>query len=768
MTVSARTRTFLGYLLLLALLGTVSWLVLSYGRQVQREADALMRERLPLLAHVSSLRSDLLGREAVLYEYYATGDRSRYLGRIGPLERFCAASVGVLKETMAHGVDAIDADNREIGRLAGSLDAVMSTAPVDWDQARVLLAEISARTRAAERELERVADRLRAETMTGAMDTQREAERTSLYVLLLMALLLVLALFAGWYVHAYLAEEKERRKLAIFPERNPSPVMRLSRDGGVFYSNPATRKLLEVLGRPDNQPQLLLPGDYVERLERMVAESRRHELWEYSLAGHYLECGVNWLDDLDMFHLYVYDVTERKKAEEKLVFQAYHDTLTGLPNRRLLNEQCERLLPVLHSRGRRAALLLMGLDRLRVIIGSLGHDMGDRVMKAVAERLASVLTDCGEFCRESGLYRLEGGQLFAYFLPNLTDEHAPLMFAERVQEAMRQPFFVEGREFAFSLSIGIALFPQDGEDSHTLLRNADSAMQRAKLAGGGRLACYTADMNSRALEWLKLENHLRHAIELDELELQYQPQYEIESGRLVGMEALLRWRHPEHDLISPLSFIPLAEESGIIMEIGEWALRRACYECAEWLKAGYPLLVAVNLSARQFRRPDLTEWIAAILEETGLPAKNLELEITESVAMGDLERAVATLSGLKSLGLKLAIDDFGTGFSSMAYLQRFPLDKLKIDQSFVRHIVDDANDAAICQAIITLGHNLGLRVIAEGVENEAQLERLRAQGCDEMQGYFHSPPLNAEAFAAMLGKQVSPGLRLVSRNAGVP
>jgi diguanylate cyclase (GGDEF)-like protein len=397
----------------------------------------------------------------------------------------------------------------------------------------------------------------------------------------------------------------------------------------------------------------------------------------------------------------------------------------------------------------RAAVFFLNLDRLKRVNDSLGHVVGDRVLQASVQRLRTALDACG-LCKDSLLYRLEG-DLFAILIPEMTSAETPITVAGEVVGRMNEPLQVDGREFFVTLSMGISVFPVDGKDAITLIRNADSALNCVKQRGGNGYQCYTQEMNARALEILELGNALRHAMERDELALHYQPQLEIETGRIVGMEALIHWCHPERGMVSPAEFIPLAEESGLIVPIGEWILRTACAQTRTWLDAGLPRLrVAVNISARQFRSPDLPQTIESILHETGLDPHDLELEITESVAMQDVELAIATLRKLKQIGVGLSIDDFGTGYSSLSYLKRFPIDRLKVDQSFVRNLTTDASDAAIVRAVITLGRSLKLKVIAEGVETKWQLEVLRRYRCDEMQGFLFSRPVPAAEFAQLV------------------
>lgn len=442
-----------------------------------------------------------------------------------------------------------------------------------------------------------------------------------------------------------------------------------------------------------------------------------------------------------------FDVTDRKRAEEEIRKLAYHDTLTGLANRTLFLDRLGLAVAQAPRQEKGLAVLLLDLDRLKVINDSLGHGQGDELLRAVGERLEGCL-------REGDTLARVGGDEFAVLAPGLLRLEDAASIAQKLQAMLRQSFLIDGREVFVSASVGIALFPDDGRDGETLLRNAHTAMYQAKEAGRDSFQPYTGGMNSGALERLALENDLRRALPNNELRLHYQPQVSA-SGRAFGLEALLRWQHPVRGLVSPAVFIELAELTGVIVPIGAWVLRSACAELmALFAKHGHrDLAVAVNLSARQFQQPDLVEDVARVLEETGVPPAALELEITETVAMQDSDRTLATLRRLKELGVKLSLDDFGIGYSSLSYLRRFPLDTLKVDQSFVRDLTRDVQAASIVHAIITMARSLGLRVVAEGVETAEQRELLRGYGCDLIQGYLISRPLPADELLRYLAGQ---------------
>jgi len=438
------------------------------------------------------------------------------------------------------------------------------------------------------------------------------------------------------------------------------------------------------------------------------------------------------------------DIARRKQYEDELRHLASHDVLTGLANRSLLMDRLDHALAMARRSGRQVAVLFIDLDRFKNINDSLGHEAGDQVIVEAGRRLAGIV-------REGDTVARLGGDEFVVLMPDVEHGRAAAILSAKLQEALLLPMTVLGHEFSPIGSIGISVFPRDGGDSHALLKNADAAMYRAKELGRGTYQFYTEEMNARTLERLRLEGGLRRALERHEFVLHYQPQVDLPSGAVAGVEALLRWQPPGTAAIPPDQFIPIAEETGLIVEIGAWVLRTACEQLVAWRAAGLPIAtVAVNLSARQFHQQHLVQLVRQVLAETGCDAANLELEITESVVMADPAAATRTLEELSAMGIRLSIDDFGTGHSSLSYLKRFPIHALKIDRSFVRDLSTDADDAAIVRAVIALAHSMQLKVIAEGVETADQLHFLREHGCDQLQGFFYSPPVSAERIKARL------------------
>jgi diguanylate cyclase len=431
---------------------------------------------------------------------------------------------------------------------------------------------------------------------------------------------------------------------------------------------------------------------------------------------------------------------ELKKKNAEIEYQANYDFLTGLPNRRLFNKMSSDLMRL--NCKKTMAFLFLDLDRFKLINDMFGHSAGDYILKAVTERIGSIL-------KEGETISRKGGDEFLLLLTNTSYEQTKNK-AQLILEELEKPFIYEGNELFITCSIGISLYPTDAEDTDSLVKNADIALYRAKDQGKNNYQFYTPQMNEAIQRRALLEKGMRRALERNEFTLHYQPQINLHNGMLIGNEALIRWINPELGMISPLEFIPLAEETGLIVEIGEWVLRTACKQNKEWQDAGAPeMRVSVNLSLRQFQQENLVDLVTEVLRETGLKPQYLELEITESIAMYNEEYVIAKLKALKKLGVRIAIDDFGTGYSSLSYLKKFPIHTLKIDKSFVKDITVDSDDGKIVTAIIAMAHNLRLNVIAEGIETDEQLQFLQQQKCNEAQGYLFSRPLSVEDFNKM-------------------
>ncbi len=563
---------------------------------------------------------------------------------------------------------------------------------------------------------------------------------------------------------------RSERKNRALVEAIPDMMLRLSRDGicldcKIPHDLPAAIKPQRLVGRHIRE---VMPGEVgntlLEHINRALT-TRQAQLFHYVQEGDggllNFEARVTVGTD-DEILVIVRDITEHKHLEERIRFLAHFDSLTHLPNRVMFKERLNTTLEQARQRSSPVAVLLMDLDNFKIVNDTLGHDAGDLLLQGVAERLQRCLRTSDFIARpekgEAGAtISRAGGDEFTILLTRIVDAADVMQATRRILETLAAPFRIHGREIGVGASLGIALFPNDGADAETLIKNADAAMNHAKNEGRNGYRFYTQAMNTTHSRRLALETHLRKALENAELRLHYQPQVEIASGRIVGVECLLRWHQPELGPVSPAEFIPLAEDTGLILPIGAWVLREACTQARAWQQPGLGRLrMAVNISSVQFRQPGFGASVRQILRETGLPSDCLELELTEGVLLRNNEEILRTLREIKEMGVHLSLDDFGTGYSSLSYLKRFPLDTLKIDRSFVLDLPNDPDNTAIASAIIAMAQSLKFQVIAEGVENEAQLAFLRGKGCDLVQGFLFSPAVPAAELLDMLRRQQPP------------
>jgi diguanylate cyclase (GGDEF)-like protein/PAS domain S-box-containing protein len=552
-------------------------------------------------------------------------------------------------------------------------------------------------------------------------------------------------------------EQALRQAAAVF-ENTTEGVMITDTDDRVVAVNKAFTEITgydqtDVVGQT---PRVLDSGRHDEPFYTAMSASItetgrwRGEVWKRRKNGETFPVWLNIstvIDERGRLTHYVRvfsDITPIKESQTQLERLAHHDALTGLPNRLLFNARLGHALERARREGGLVAVLFFDLDHFKNINDSLGHPAGDRLLQAVTTRLLDSVRE------EDTVARL-GGDEFTLLLEELRESMDAATVAEKAINALARPFDLDGHEAYVTASVGISLFPNDGQDVTTLLKNADSALYQAKEHGRNKYHFYTKDLTAAAFKRLALESSLRRAVERGEFTLYYQPQVDLNDGQIVGAEALVRWRHPERGLVLPGEFIPMAESTGLIVKLGEWVLRTACAQAKAWQEEGLPpMRIAVNVSSVQVTRSAIVVIVENALEETGLDPRYIELEITEGLIMQQTQQTITTLGNLRAMGVMLAVDDFGTGYSSLSYLKRLPLHRLKIDKSFVCEIPDDLDDSAITRAIIALGENLHLIVVAEGVENETQLEFLRSNGCDEAQGHLFSAPVPAAEFAALV------------------
>ncbi len=739
---------FVIYLAVLGLVSTLSYYVYVQGQEVRDATLSLAHQDLARLRNIAGLKEAVLAREPILYRYYADTNRAEFRRAYSDNVRRVSAGMAWIETAFAAdpNLRQLQQEQQTLSDLAARLDKVFTRAPFDWDEARLVLADVASVSASMNARLDQLAHNVEESFAQRGLSVAKATEEMFYAVVSVSLLIFVLALFFGHYGYQHLLDARVQRSLALFPERDPNPVYRINRAGVVSLANPAALRIQAMLTAEKGPSGSLLPSDLPERLSALRAQNKSLAQFEYTIGEQTFSCTLQYLEDFDNFHAYLLDISARKEAERQNEFLAYHDPLTGLPNRRRFQEDATQLITK-RATGKTVTVLLLNIDRFRLVNQSLGHLAGDHVINALAARLEQALVEIDGRLHTTA-YRLDGDRFAA--LVAGADEAMSVRIGEHLRQALREAIEVEGHALLPTLSIGLACYPEHGEDFAQLLKNAESAMRRVKENGGDGVRVYHPEMNAHALERFELAQDLRLAAVRNELELYYQPKVELREGRMTGMEALVRWNHPTHGQVSPIEFISLAEEAGGIIDIGEWILRTACVQNKAWQNEGLPpVVVAVNVSARQFNT-GLPELVKHTLSVTGLDSRWLELEITESVAMDSAESAIEIMQHLRTLGVKLAIDDFGTGFSSLAYLKRFPIQALKIDQSFVRQMDKNKTDRALVRGIVELGHSLSLDVIAEGVEELPHLTLLREFGCNTIQGYLYSQPLTSAAFESLL------------------
>ena len=529
------------------------------------------------------------------------------------------------------------------------------------------------------------------------------------------------------------------------PELNPHPIIELDLTGKILYLNPAA--LYQFPELEDMQIDHPLLQELLMQIMPMVNPIRNLFLRQVEIDGKVFEEVVSFMPWNAVIRIHISDITKQKKSEAIISYQIHYDSLTGLPNRKYLYEYLKEVLEKLEDEKQKFAVLFLDIDRFKLINDSLGHTIGDLLLKAVSDRLKTLL-------RQDDLLVRWGGDEFAIITKVIDSTDAVVQIAESIIQALTLPFSCGGHQLHITTSVGVSIYPDHNTEVEGLIHNADMAMYRAKEEGRNCFKFYIPNMQEQSFQRLLMENNLRRALENEELETYYQPQIDINTGKIVGLEVLLRWHHATLGSISPSEFIPLAEETGLIIPIGNWVLRHSCLQAIAWLNMGLPpIQIGVNLSIKQLQHKDFLVSLTQILNETDFDPHYLELEITEGIMMDSIEEKITLLEQFREMGIKLSIDDFGTGYSSLSYLKNLPIDTLKIDRTFIEYINHNPQDQAIVTSLINLSHSLNLIVIAEGAETSEQVDLLRSLGCDQVQGYFFHKALPAEQIEGLLRAQ---------------
>ncbi|MCX4186525.1 putative bifunctional diguanylate cyclase/phosphodiesterase [Methylophaga sp. OBS4] len=712
----------------LAAIAVVVLLGLNTVRQLERTNRQLVETALPLFEHIQSVKNKLNHQELLFYQYYLDGENRQFN------KQLAETSDQIQRElTKMESIMGPSAPLREIQTSAAHLKTIsrkFDTAmlpPTDWDEARAVLSEFTPIADSINQQSFALLSDINDKVRHNASASLNETEKGVGWIAAMSLMLFIAAVFLLLINKKLSQALREQKRLTAFPELNPDPVIAINKLGQVDYANPGARQLSQQLFQTEDTSLLLPDG-----LEGLMSRARNHlgnVRLEYDICGRTFSAELHWLADLAEYHLYLTEATAEKQAREKLAHMAYHQVLTGLPNRQQLEQSFEH---------RQAAfLVLLEIDRYQHIITSSGHATADLVIKKAAGRLRALIDQA-----DVALFHLESN-LFAI----LFDKHDEVTsLVNRVIAKFCEPIILSERHFYLSLSAGgVMLSP--GDELFEALRKADSALRTVSSSGGNGYREFDDELDRLYLRKTALQNDLRHAARHEEFVIYMQPIYSAISGTMVGAEALIRWHRRRDEWVSPVEFIPVAEASGQIVMIGDWVIEQVFNVAKQWTAShDEPTNLAINISASHWENERLCDSLKVQLEKYRLEASLFTLEITEQAALQDIEKTITTMQTLKSLGFKLAIDDFGTGYSSLNYLHRLPVDKLKIDQSFVRQLEESGKNAAIVKSVIALAHQLKLLIVAEGVETKAQRETLAEWGCDQLQGYLLAKPMPAYDF----------------------
>ncbi|MDF2176664.1 bifunctional diguanylate cyclase/phosphodiesterase [Aliiglaciecola sp. CAU 1673] len=747
------------YILVIGVGLVLAGMVYSTAISVKDATNVLIEKRLPNLIGLGEVAMRVSEQERVLYEYYATTDPAHYLDTHQGL--FDDLIVNVERLLIAIGLSA---DNhplllelQKIKKLAEQLHTNLSSSRIDWDLAREKLEDISASRRNMQPQLQALKQLVKARAEASYVDTMQQLDQTVWTVTGFATALLLFTVLLGRYTRRYVGLSAENERLAIFTKRNPNPILSLSAQGQVVYHNPASERLMKNLGFTDTNPQALLADDLLVQLALTKKADSKVGKFEHQIGDTYLSYEVHWVKELDAYDIHIQDVTEQVIANQKLEHKAYHKDLSGLPNRAKMNKDLGKRI----DSGNIFSLVLLDVTHYSQLVGNFGLNGASQCMRAFAEELAIAFEQAKETLdlgMETQLYHI--GDANFTIITDLDNESLALrQLSDRLNYRFAHPIDTPLGQMRIGITQGVTEYPRCSQLPEELLLHAKIAIDE------GRKQEYVTrffdhDSGSRHARRLSVTRQLERAMENEKLTLHFQPKLDLETQQVDGCESLIRWFQEDGSAISPGEFIPLAEKSGLILPLGDWILEMACRKALSWQAQGLEQSIAVNISARQFAQPDFAKKVQDLLHKIGLPARLLELEITESMIMDNRTFGTKVLNELRDIGVTLSIDDFGTGYSSLAYLKGFPVDKLKIDQSFVRNMHQDKSDQAIVLSLCQLSRNLGLKTVAEGVERADQLKLLRHYQCDAIQGYWFSKPLPEEKFLELLSRPVTMNLHL--------
>ncbi|GGD66608.1 putative bifunctional diguanylate cyclase/phosphodiesterase [Lacimicrobium alkaliphilum] len=740
------------YLMIIIVGVILSLLVYSTASSVQKTSAELVERRLPDLVELRDIALLVSEQERLLYEYYATTDELLY-------QQAHRYQFKELKQRLSAFIATMDADMprsplmselNSIERLSEALYANLSTPPADWDLSREQLYQLSELRREMLPQLNQLQQHINQKVELGYQTTTKQLKSTVWTVILFSLGMAIFSFFLGRYARNYIRLSTDNERLAMFPRRNPNPVLSLDGEGQIEYFNPAAQRLLGYLGLSVEQPSALLPESVSAAFAGIRGTGHHVRRVQDKIGQTFLNYEVHWLKDLDAFDIHIQDVTEQELAKQKLEFKAYHSELSGLGNRALLVNDADGWI----QDNVPFSLVLLDLPHHSQVVGNYGLSSAMDIVAAVADYLHQQFRQLQQSLHlRSGtrLYHIADAS-FAIISPHLNETDAFKALCEQLVASFSQPLPTSLGKMLIGISLGVTEYPRFSRDLEEMLLHAKIATDNARSKDSG-LYYFDLQEGAKHSRRLSVTHRLEQAIEAEELSLFYQPKLNLLANHATGCESLARW-FSDDEVISPGEFIPLAEQSGLILPLGSWILQTACAQALAFQQQGISMKMAVNISARQFTQPGFSQQVQDVLDAKGLAPQSLELEITESMIMENEAFGIKVLHQLKEIGVSLAIDDFGTGYSSLAYLKQFPVNKLKIDQSFVRRMHQDSVDQAIVLSLCQLSRNLRMEVVAEGVEELEQLDLLRTYQCDEIQGYWYSKPLSSADFSDfMLSRQ---------------
>ncbi|GAA5317706.1 MAG: hypothetical protein AseanaTS_29110 [Candidatus Pelagadaptatus aseana] len=715
---------------------TVSSFIFSNNRDSQNNHKALFSQTLPLLQTVRELQEAKTEYERLLYEYYATTDRPRLLTQLQQAETIIYDNtMEIARQTR------MDESIREMTRLfdnmkaqATALDTNLDSNSIDWDLARAQLVRLTEAGNQVNSKLKQLQDAIAAEAEKGSMVSLENNELGSQLVILFSISITALALFVGFFVDRYLREAAERKRIAMFAERNPNPVLSADFEGNITYANPSGQQLLQQMQL--SQWQQFLPADLT-----CSSNHREKATGEFHQQGRTFQYASSSLDDLEACHIYLEDITDKVAAQQQLQFQASHDPLTELPNRLTLEQSLEQHLA--QSGHNNFCLVLINLHRFDRITSIHGYQFGDTLIKGFCQNLIQTLRSQQQTLLGQQPFRIDGTTFGLVITGSDSEQQRQIM--QTILNLAEHPIRQRDSDFYLPIRLGSSRYPDDGDKLHDLIKCADAALLQAKQSDSEYIQHYNVEIHKTEQRLNAIEKHLRQ--DSDQLTLHYQPKMCAKTRTILGAEALMRWPGEQGFRYYPDEFIPVAEQSGLIIGIGEQAIQTGIEQILQWQPQG-DFKLAINLSGRQFQHPDFMKRLQRMVKPHSGIEQFLEFEITESMLMQDIHHSIDIMHQLKAMGFQLSIDDFGTGYSSLSYLKQFPIDKLKIDRSFVMNLETQPEDKTMVASILYLAHSLGLKVVAEGVETEYQLKYLSGLDCEEIQGYYFSKPLAAEEFTA--------------------